>query len=380
MMAEISAPKPEVQHLPTIFRSIRAGEVQIPRFQRGFVWQEKQILEFLESVYKGYPIGSIRLWRPGPDEVEIRREDILPFPDTEGKMPTIYVLDGMQRLATLFGVLNFDPEQMPPKFCVAFDLRKQMFLPCEPHPSQPVVMMADLFFPRRLMETQSRLAAEDDGDELIERTLRLYSAFQEYMIPLVTIEKQALPDVVLMFERVNSTGQRLVAVDFLRAVTWSEAFDLNEQLNELKDSFPEGFDVDDETLVKMLALIKGKDPLPDQILGLRELTAEELRAGVGTLQEALGRMRAFLREEFNIHGLDYIPYEGQLLALSLVFSDWNELDNQQRDALVRWIWVVEFSEAMKKARPSRCPDGEEHQADYSGAGRSLECQVAFGKA
>jgi hypothetical protein len=138
--------------------------------------------------------------------------------------------------------------------------------------------------------------------------------------------------------------------------------------------------VDDETLVKMLALIKGKDPLPDQILGLRELTAEELRAGVGTLQEALGRMRAFLREEFNIHGLDYIPYEGQLLALSLVFSDWNELDNQQRDALVRWIWVVEFSEAMKKARPSRCPDGEEHQADYSGAGRSLECQVAFGKA
>lgn len=262
-MAELSAPKPEGQHLPTIFRSIRAGEVQIPRFQRGFVWQEKQILELLESVYKGYPIGSILLWRPGSDEVQIRREDILPFPDTEGKVPTIYVLDGMQRLASLFGVLNYDPARMPPRFCVGFDLERQIFLPCEALPSRPVVMMADLFFPRRLMEAQSRLAAEDDGDELIERTLRLYSAFQEYMIPLVTIEKQPLSDVVLMFERVNSTGQRLVTVDFLRAVTWSEAFDLNEQLSEVKDTFPDGFDIDEETLVKMLALIKEKDPLPD---------------------------------------------------------------------------------------------------------------------
>jgi Protein of unknown function DUF262 len=346
-MADISAPKPEVQHLPTIFRSIRAGEVQIPRFQRGFVWQEKQILELLESVYKGYPIGSILLWRPGPNEVEIRRDDILPFPDIDDKMPAIYVLDGMQRLATLFGVLNYDASRMPAKFCVGFDLERQIFLPCDPMPDGPVVMMGDLFTPRKLMETQSKLAAAPNGDELIERTLRLYSSFQEYLVPLVTIERRPLSDVVPMFERVNSTGQRLVAVDFLRALTWSEAFDLNEQLEELKDNLPERFDIDEETLVKMLALIKERDPLPDQILRLREFDAAELRAGVRTLNDALGRMCSFLQQELKIHSLDYVPYEGQLLALGLIFARIARLDDEQKAALVRWIWAVEFSEAMK---------------------------------
>ncbi|MCK1286593.1 DUF262 domain-containing protein [Bradyrhizobium sp. 44] len=31
--------------------------------QRDFVWEEKQVLELLESVYRGFPIGSILLWR-----------------------------------------------------------------------------------------------------------------------------------------------------------------------------------------------------------------------------------------------------------------------------------------------------------------------------
>ena len=56
-------PSPEVQYLPAIFRRIQSGDIRIPAFQRDFVWNEAQILELLESVYRGFPIGSALLWK-----------------------------------------------------------------------------------------------------------------------------------------------------------------------------------------------------------------------------------------------------------------------------------------------------------------------------
>ncbi|MEZ5396477.1 MAG: hypothetical protein R2724_27270 [Bryobacterales bacterium] len=56
-----------------------------------------------------------------------------------------------------------------------------------------------------------------------------------------------------MFERINSTGTQLNAVDFIRAVTWSRDFDLNVEINELAGELEaEGFEVPVETLVKAL--------------------------------------------------------------------------------------------------------------------------------
>jgi uncharacterized protein with ParB-like and HNH nuclease domain len=57
----ISSPQPSVWHLVTLFRQISSGEVRIPAFQREFVWSDKQILDLLESVTDGFPIGSLLL-------------------------------------------------------------------------------------------------------------------------------------------------------------------------------------------------------------------------------------------------------------------------------------------------------------------------------
>ncbi|MFQ5714115.1 MAG: DUF262 domain-containing protein [Candidatus Scalinduaceae bacterium] len=44
--------------------AIRKGEWKIPRFQREFVWEKKKVIELLDSMYKGFPIGSFFLWVP----------------------------------------------------------------------------------------------------------------------------------------------------------------------------------------------------------------------------------------------------------------------------------------------------------------------------
>jgi uncharacterized protein with ParB-like and HNH nuclease domain len=49
--------------LSTILDHIDSGHMALPQFQRGYVWDEKQVLELLESVSRGFPIGSLLLWR-----------------------------------------------------------------------------------------------------------------------------------------------------------------------------------------------------------------------------------------------------------------------------------------------------------------------------
>ena len=75
------------------------------------------------------------------------------------------------------------------------------------------------------------------------------------MVPTVTIFERDVEEVVEIFERINSTGTRLDTVDFLRAVTWSEAFDLNDALSVILDSAEdEGFIIPDETAIKIFAM------------------------------------------------------------------------------------------------------------------------------
>ena len=46
-----------------IIEKFSNGEIRIPSFQRGFVWDSEAIAFFIDSLFKGYPVGAILLWR-----------------------------------------------------------------------------------------------------------------------------------------------------------------------------------------------------------------------------------------------------------------------------------------------------------------------------
>src|ERR1700755_2714060 len=100
-------PRPSVEHLLTVFRRIDARKLVIPAFQRTFVWREAQILDLLESVYSGYPVGSILLWNVESPILRVSVSEEIPFPRGKIQYPVDFVLDGLQRLSTLYGVFHF---------------------------------------------------------------------------------------------------------------------------------------------------------------------------------------------------------------------------------------------------------------------------------
>lgn len=345
----ISAPQPFVIHLFTIFRQIAAGELRIPAFQRDFIWRERQVIELLASVREHYPVGSILLWHVAQKMLEIASSQVSAFPLVTESYPTSYILDGMQRLSTLYGTFHFksgDDEV----FNVLYDLRRQKFYHADdlaPDQIEAAIPLAALIAPRRMLEYQARLADMPDGDRLLEELLATQGAFQDYMIPVVRIGGHDIDRIVGIFERINSTGTRLDTVDFMRAITWNQAFDLNRALDAAQEALGEDrLQVSDETIIKCVGLMLGVQPSREELLTLRTRTPFELSQAFAQFPPRLEAVAAFLRERLRIESSAYLPYEGQLLVLFKAIG-MAEASKAELDLLARWFWAAGFNESLR---------------------------------
>ncbi len=94
--------------LPQMIREIIDGKVQLPDFQRGWVWDDEHVRSLLVSVARSFPVGAVMLLETGGDvRFQVRPIENLTFP---GKLPEPerLILDGQQRLTTLTQVLALD--------------------------------------------------------------------------------------------------------------------------------------------------------------------------------------------------------------------------------------------------------------------------------
>ena len=88
-----------------IIPNIRNADIQLPDFQREWVWSDDRIRELLSSISLSYPVGAVMLLSVGETtEFQTRVITGAPAP-TSGKRPSSLVLDGQQRLTALFQVL-----------------------------------------------------------------------------------------------------------------------------------------------------------------------------------------------------------------------------------------------------------------------------------
>jgi hypothetical protein len=345
----LSPPKPEVEYLPAIFRRIQNGDIRIPAFQREFVWDEGQVLSLLESLYKGFPIGSILFWRVNTKILKVEAPNRTVFPDIPEKYPLSYILDGLQRMTALYGCFHWVSVNKENIFNVIFDLENEEFVHYRKDKlPEYFIHLSHIFNPKDFMLAQRGLSKSKSADKYFELTVRLHSSFQEYLIPTVTISERAVDEVVEIFERINSTGTKLDAIDFLRAVTWSEDFDLNDALDEItKCAADEGFDIPEETIVKILAMSLNEDPTPEAMLHLRKYNVSDLKRGVDISRVTLTKALKFIKDECLIYSYDFIPYQGQLLIIVKYVMDAGVSFESNIANMKKWFWSISFNEGYR---------------------------------
>lgn len=87
--------------LNSLIKYIELGEIGLPDIQRPFIWKNAKVRDLFDSMYKGYPVGYLLFWQNGlTDDARVIGTDI------KQKPPRLLIVDGQQRLTSLYAVLK----------------------------------------------------------------------------------------------------------------------------------------------------------------------------------------------------------------------------------------------------------------------------------
>ncbi len=350
----VIAPRPEGARIANLIPKIDQGDIKIPTFQRrGSVWTNEQVIDLLDSVLKGYPIGSFLFWLTNTQLKSERNIGGFELPETPEKYPRNYVLDGQQRLTALYTVLTRPPESLDPRFQVLYDLREKIFIPFVAETRPHCLRLNILFSTPQFLAKSAEVAQLADSETLTKELNLVWETFHEYVIPVVTIPEAPIEKVGVIFERINSRGTRLTIFDLMVAATWArtgtEEFDLRDKVNSLLSQLADkDYDeIEDVTVLRTIAVVRHASARREVILKLREEGPENLTTLIATTNAALAQAVDFLSTQVCVKSSDFLPYERQLLLLAFLMSRKERLTPEDTRVLRSWFWRTSLSERYR---------------------------------
>lgn len=338
----------------SIINKVVSGEIRIPSFQRNYVWTSEQVAFLLDSLYKGIPIGNVFLWKTS-EKLKIEKDfGNFSLPDPEKDYPIKYVLDGQQRLTSLFTVFQnvLEPKKQNHNWVdIYFDyladenMQDSLFIPV----AEGEVDI-NRYFPMSAMfdSVKYRKATAEIKVEYIEIIDKVQERFKEVMIPVQEIETEDKGKVAIVFERINRAGTELDTFQLLTAWTWSSEFDLQDQIDMLVDELDEfGFgDIseDKDLLLKCCSGVILGEASPQSIMSLN---GEEVRNNFEKIKNGIKGTIDFLQRELNIESIRVMPYTSMIVSLTRFFASDKKngslYTDKQRRELLRWFWRSCFS-------------------------------------
>lgn len=331
--------------------------IDIPEFQRDFVWEPEQVKKLVESLYRGYPIGSFLLWDSSVYE-EART--------AQGSRASLWIVDGQQRTTALCLLLGRKPywwseAESWNKALERYDVMVNL-LPDEGEDldfalSNPVRRKDPRWVSiRKILEQEdigglTKLAQEiaegivDDPNkrmELVGKILpRLTKLWQirELDIPVIKIYHEA-EDVAEIFARLNQEGTRVKEADVVLALAAirNPGWVRKEYLPFRKDLEDSGWDLDAGIFVRtMTGIGKGRARLkevpkdfwsPDNLDRAWKATKE-------TIEEVLKRLA-----EYGIMSLDLLPSANSLIPLFVLHRRWKDREDYHFGKALRWFLLA----------------------------------------
>ncbi|REJ78729.1 MAG: DUF262 domain-containing protein [Acidobacteria bacterium] len=224
--------------LNSLIRYISLGEIGLPDIQRPFVWKNNKVRDLFDSMYKGYPVGYFLFWQNAYEKVGDKQIGT----DDKQKVPRLVIVDGQQRLTSLYAVVNsvpvvrdnFETENIQ----IAFNPLEERFEVIDAAIRKDAAFLPDisqlwsadhgLFEVAR--EYLERLEATREVSPEEQRKIqdRLNKLQRLMTYPFTALELAADisdEDVSDVFVRINSKGTPLNQADFiltLMSVFWDE--------------------------------------------------------------------------------------------------------------------------------------------------------------
>jgi hypothetical protein len=319
--------------IPYLLALASEGSLRIPSFQRSFVWDASDVRRLFDSIYRGFPIGTLLLWRKEAPEGEVSFGPIsfhVPY-----RTDALWVVDGQQRIISLFGALTPDLPNRDERFEVYFDLATRRFATLKSGVTRPRAIPV-----REALETR-RLAAwaREHGDDLevgdFDLADTLVGVIRDYRIRAYVVAEDDEMLLREVFDRVNSAGKPITRAQVFHALFASDTVPGSPSV-VVKELSRLGFGLLDENrVVQSLLAIRGGDVQRDFHDEFSE--GDDPTDWYDRTEEALTKAIQFLRSE-GIPHIALMPYTLPLPVLAAFFHLHEEPSPWVLRLMARWLW------------------------------------------
>lgn len=334
--------------LSDVINDIERGRLKIPRFQREFIWERTKVVKLLDSIYNEFPIGSFFFWQADRKYANFFRniaELDLPKPDKTSSLD--FILDGQQRITSLYVTIKGKKIKGINYGSICFDLKKEKFiLGRSKYDLGETTIPVHIIFGSNRHEIYNHLPNEQKL--AFDKCLR---TFENYPLSIIIVKEKELNDAIEIFERINQGGKRLSVFDLVVASTWGEDFDLRKKYIELEKYFVEkGFGrINPEVVLHTIGLCtRGYC----RKIYLLQLTKEEIGENWDKIENSIKLSVDYLTENLGAKIFEFLPYPSILSLLSYLFYklEKKSLDNKTASLINQWFWQSALGERYTVSR------------------------------
>lgn len=348
-----------IKTIGRLIDDIKSGNVCVPPFQREFVWERDNIKDLFDSIKNNYPIGSILLWKPAEKMQWQCMHQIGPYTVSVNSDQEWYVLDGFQRLSSIFGCLTnptkceleYDRDLRESLFSLYYDLKSEEFLylrnsnSFQPYQVPIYVLMSSSDFRQYFRSHMEPVLSADDIDKYLDKADSLSSRFLEYRIACIEISNAHIEQAVDIFSRLNSKGVDISFDWMVNALSYKDgSFQFAEEISSVIKSLKQfNFEtISRNALFRCVQSGFGKlyiDQPDIERLARRDDFQEVTRSILPIVIKSV----EFLHNELYVQKYQLLPYNTQLIFIVEFFKQLPNPTDSQIQKLKLWFWKTTYS-------------------------------------
>lgn len=318
----MNLPEPQSLNFSSLMNDIEKGIIKIPQFQRDFVWSKEKSAKLLDSIVKGYPIGTFILWKTKDELRALRNIGGIELPRTPKGDFIQYVIDGQQRLTTLFASLKglkiqrVDHEEDYSEFyidLVAKEDEQIVLTDRDDTDHHKLIKLSDLL--------HGKLKIFASYSEVFQERIQKYKdRLNAYQFSAVLIKDAPIDVATEIFTRLNVGGKPLTVFEIMVAKTFDSRrdFDLAEKYDELISDL-ETVDygtVPESVVLQTISMLLAKECRKKDILKLDRKKVIDIWPRV---VDAIKSTVDYFRNYYRIPVSYLIPYPNLIVPFSYYF-------------------------------------------------------------
>lgn len=352
---KVMQPEPKPFALSRIVDKVEDGYIVIPRFQREFVWPPEATAKLFDSILKGYPIGTFTFWNTKTRLRMVKTLGGKKFRIAGSGNTLNYVLDGQQRITSIYACLkgitvgDYCYENVSLRLDDVPEGENLVTTNVDGLNGSDYISIRDLF--------QGGIGLADKYPQKYRAKIDAFHNFLlAYQLSSIEVPETTLEVATDIFTRINTTGKKLTSYEILCAKVYDEktGFDLIEKRESQVARWGEKNygSFSDMTVMQAMSLCaKGSC----KTAAMLSLTNKDFLAKWNALDEAFSLAIDYFKSHLHIPSTKLLPYDVLIIPYVYYFFKKKDKRMEVRHAkpLANYFWRSVLSSYYVEGVPSK---------------------------